>query len=505
MADTYSSSDQTYAQEQMDALLARYNATGRILVHSKNAGSKEIDNPAFLALSRGERALNSQKQGPDKIPEKITVPVEQWQNADVMIKAYREPGSSDWHVERELADATPTLPRKETPEQDAYNEAKAAQAKRESEWNLNHGPDTTMTDPNTGQQVPGWGSGKYETHEARATREIAEQRGGYADAAEQRAIRDQQIQEEDRVTRDKNQQRQLEIQQATEERQKASDAEAKRVHDLEEAHRAESDRLANARFGAEQAVKDRPQVVGTPTDTSKSVAVWNPATGQMESVTNPIYDQAKVDAARLKDQLSTAIALNQVSAQQAAQQYKQWWDTNVTLPFQQAQEVRARAAEQRAALEAEDRRKQFASQFSLQKASLGQQAGNQAVQNEISLLPYRAGPNEAADMSSAINSLGAGGKVNGPDASAGIHFQASDFQFDRPDFDKIASQATAKALKGLTKYSPSGSFSQGDYSGVTMPTGQGAPSSTGAGIDTSSLWQQYQNIGVPPYTGPPSD
>jgi hypothetical protein len=43
-----------------------------------------------------------------------------------MIKAYREPGSSDWHVERELADATPTLPRKETPEQDAYNEQKAA-------------------------------------------------------------------------------------------------------------------------------------------------------------------------------------------------------------------------------------------------------------------------------------------------------------------------------------------------------------------------------------------
>jgi hypothetical protein len=504
MADT-NSSDQTYAQEQMDALLARYQSAGRTLIHSKNAGLKEIDNPAYLALSRAQRIANDARSGPDQIPQKIQVPVEQWQNADVMIKAYREPGSSDWHVERELADATPTLPRKDTPEQDAYAEQKAAQAKREAEWNLNNGPDKLVTDPNTGQQVPGWGSGKYETHAERATREIAEQRGGYADAAEQRAVRDQQIQEEDRLTAQKNQQRQLEIQQATEERQKAADAEAKRVHDLDEAHRAESDRLANARFGAEQAAKDRPQVVGTPTDTSKNVAVWNPATGQMESVSNPIYDQAKVDAARLKDQLSTAIALNQISAQQAAQQYKQWWDTNVTLPFQQAQEVRARAAEQRAALEAEDRRKQFASQFSLQKASLGQQAGNQAVQNEISLLPYRAGPNEAADMSSAINSLGAGGKVNGPDASAGIHFQASDFQFDRPDFDKIASRATAKALKGLTKYSPEGSFSQGDYSGVTMPTGQGAPSSTGAGIDTSGLWQQYQNIGIPAYSGPPSE
>jgi hypothetical protein len=47
MADTYSSSDQTYAQEQMDALLARYHTAARPLVHSKNAGTKEIDNPAF--------------------------------------------------------------------------------------------------------------------------------------------------------------------------------------------------------------------------------------------------------------------------------------------------------------------------------------------------------------------------------------------------------------------------------------------------------------------------
>jgi hypothetical protein len=241
-----------------------------------------------------------------------------------------------------------------------------------------------VTDPNTGQQVPGWGSGKYETHAERATREIAEQRGGYADTAEQRAIRDQQIQEEDRVLAQKNQQRELEIRQAAEERQKAADAETKRQHDLENARGQEADRLANAKFQAEQAVRDRPQPLGTPTDTSRNVAVWNPATGQMESVSNPIYDQAKVDAARLKDQLSTAIALNQVSAQQAAQQYKQWWDTNVTLPFQQAQEVRARAAEQRAALEAEDRRKQFASQFSLQKASAGT-AGRQSGRAERDL------------------------------------------------------------------------------------------------------------------------
>jgi hypothetical protein len=496
---------ETYSQDQMDALLARYQSAGRPLVYSKNAGDIEIDNPAYQALSRGERIANDARSGPDQIPQKIKVPVQQWQNADIMIKAYRDPVTHDWSVQRELADATPTQPRKDTPEQDAYAEQKAAQAKREAEWNLNNGPDKLVTDPNTGQQVPGWGSGKYETHSERATRELAEQRGSYADTAEQRAVRDQQIQEETRLQTQQNQQRDLELRRAAEERQKASDAEAKRVHDLEEAHRSESDRLANARFQTEQAAKDRPQPIGTPTDTSKNVAVWNPATGQMESVANPIYDQAKVDAARLKDQLSTAIALNQVSAQQAAQQYKQWWDANVTLPFQQAQEVRARAAEQRAALEAEDRRKQFASQFSLQKASLGQQAGNQAVQNEISLLPYRAGPNEAADMSAAINSLGAGGKVNGPDASAGIHFQASDFQFDRPDFDKIASRATAKALKGLTKYSPEGSFSQGDYSGVTVPTGQGAPSSTGAGVDTNSLWQQYQNIGIPAYTGPPSE
>jgi hypothetical protein len=498
---------QRMTQAEFDRLLQQYPKLAYGV-----AGQREIDNPEYLALPMEERIAQKKGFTDRVIPEKISVPIYQWQSPDVLIQAHQDPSTGEWNVEKNVPDITPTLPRKETPEQDTANEEKAKEARVAAEWNRDHGP--RAINPDTGQEygASAPGSGLYETHEQRAARELNARQGALAEESNQRA-RDAEQRAQAAVERQakldaekaatdarqaENEKQRIELERQRVEREKATAAST-------EAGRQETARLEREKFEREKELANRPKPLGTPSDTEANVAVWNPATGQMESVANPVYDRAKVEAARLKDQLSTAIALNQISAQQAAQKYKEWWDTNVTLPFQQAQEMRARAAEQRAALEAEDRRKQFASQFSLQSADLGFRAGNAAVQNEISLLPYRAGPTEAADMSSAINSLGAGGKVYGPDASAGIHFQASDFEFDRPDFEGIASKATANALKHLTSYKPSGKFSSGDYSGITMPTGQGAPSSTGGGIDTSSLWQQYQQMGIPAYTGPQDD
>lgn len=357
--------------------------------------------------------------------------------------------------------------------QRALAEAKAEAEKNERDWNLNNGPDKQVMDPNTGQMRPGWGSGRAETHEERTRREYAAQ--------------DQGFQQENQAAARRAEERTIATQQAQADQQRAANE------------------LAQAKFDYDKEKDVRPQLASTPTDATKNIAIWDPGSQTVRSVDNPMYDAAKAEAARLKDQLSTGIALNQITAQQAAQQYKQWWDTNVELPFKQAAEVRARAAEQRAALEAEDRRKQFASDFSLRRANLGFTAGNAAVQNEMGLLPYRAGPTEAAEMSAAITSLGQGGKVSGPDASAGINFTPGAFEFDRPDFEGIAKKATKNALKGITKYNPEGSFSQGNYEGISMPSGQGAPSSTGGGIDLGSLWQQYLQQGVEPYAGPPEE
>ena len=157
------------------------------------------------------------------------------------------------------------------------------------------------------------------------------------------------------------------------------------------------------------------------------------------------------------------------------QAHSQWYDTNVKTPLLLAQEARDKAAEQRAALDAEERRRQFAANFRLQKAELGQRAGEAAMQAEQSLLPYRVGPTEAAEMSAAINSLAAGGRMD-TNAAAGINFTPGAFQFDAPDFKKIAKQAASAALSGLTDYRPSGeSYSTADYSGVPAVNLGGAP------------------------------
>jgi hypothetical protein len=105
-------------------------------------------------------------------------------------------------------------------------------------------------------------------------------------------------------------------------------------------------------------------------------------------------------------------------------------------------------------------------------------------------------------MSSAINSLAAGGSMS-TNASAGIHFQPSDFEFNAPDFKSIAKKAAADALKGISNYTPSSEgYSTADYSGVPQVNTSGAPATpSGYGslqqsIDNLSQMYQYGGQGA---------
>jgi hypothetical protein len=208
---------------------------------------------------------------------------------------------------------------------------------------------------------------------------------------------------------------------------------------------------------------------------NRYTTVYNPATGTMESLDNPNFDAVKAAAEERRAELASQVQSGQLQLEAAKQQYTQWFDSNVKTPLLLSQEARAKAEEKRQALEAEERRRQFAADFGLRKATLGQAAGQDAAQNEISLLPYRSGPTWGADISSAINSLGAGGNL-GNNASAGIHFSDSSFAFQRPDFKQIAKEAAKAALSGLTDYRPSDQqFETGDYSGVPAVNLGGAP------------------------------
>jgi hypothetical protein len=216
--------------------------------------------------------------------------------------------------------------------------------------------------------------------------------------------------------------------------------------------------------------RNKPEFLSRADDANPNIAYYNPTTGRIETQGNPNYDDVKTQAERKRQEIMTQIAQRKMDLDEGTEAYREWFDQNVKLPFMQADEARARATEQRQALEAEERRKEFAATYGLQKQELGQKGSQMMIGAEESLLPYRAGPDEAADMSSAINGLAQGGSLD-HNAAAGINFKASDFEFAAPDFKKIAAEGAKAALSHLTDYRPAeGSFATADYSGINTPT-----------------------------------
>lgn len=336
-------------------------------------------------------------------------------------------------------------PPAQTPEQQEAarleNEARRRKANQESveqaerDYNYNHpGPD---------------GRRFSETNADRAARELREQADQRAEEARQQAARTEARQAEAAATSAQVAQGNLEV------------------------SRGQLG-LAQQREAREAS---KPDFLSQANESNPYLIRYNPESGMVESMNNPNFDRVKQESERLRSMLAVQIQARQTTLDEAKQQYQQWYDTNIKVPMLQAQEARDRAAEQRAALDADERRRQFAASFSLQRGQLGERAGEAAMQAEQSLLPYRAGPTESAEMSSAINSLAAGGKVNGPDASAGIHFTPGAFEFNAPDFKSIARDAASAALKGISSYTPSKqSYQTADYSNVPAVSTSGAPS-----------------------------
>lgn len=368
-----------------------------------------------------------------------------------------QPGKPDYEI---IAHAAPPPKEQRTPEQvrndaavatkNEYDNADEVRKNNERSWNRDH-------------KAEG-GSGLPETHLERADREAKAR-------AEERAVADQKRQDDALAERVQAQKDQTEEARLTRE-QRAQDEAANRglTQQQIDISRANADREAK-----------KPTFLSQADNKTPSIARYNPETGQIEYSVNPNYDAVKAAAEEKRAEMASLIAQRQITLQEAQAQYTQWFDTNVKTPLLLAQEARSKAEEQRTALDAEERRKQFAADFGLKKATLGESASSRAVNAEISLLPYRAGPTESAEMSSAINSLGAGGKIDGPDASAGIHFTPGAFEFKKPDFASIAKQAAKAVLSGLTDYRPSDEkYSTADYSGVPAVNTSGAPAMPGA-------------------------
>lgn len=321
-------------------------------------------------------------------------------------------------------------------------------------------------------------TGKWETDDQRMDRERQQEADRQKDEDRRRAITAQ-----DRAN--EIAQQNVDISRSNSERGWATESRAAAAQEAGNA-------LNRDRFQYEREKDEResrtPKFLGQATDTNENIAYFDPVSGEVKGAPNPMYDRAKVEAARLREQLSLQIQLGRLRADEATQQYNRWFKENVEVPFMQAAERRAQAQERRAALQAEEQRRQFAAQEARQRRAMGLQAGQAAVQAELQTLPYRVGPAFGEQFSSAITSLGQGGSLD-RNASAGINFTKDAFEFDRPNFKKISNEAMKDALKGLTSYSPAeGEFDVADYGGISFPSmGGAAPPAAAPSMDYDAI------------------
>lgn len=374
-----------------------------------------------------------------------------------------------------------------SPEVKAEQQALAA----EKEWNRANSPDNPDT-KSPAYDGSGRGSGRYESHNERTTRENQENTQKRGDAAEERASQAARSQADTDAIRAANDTARVGIEQG----RANTEATVATTNAAAATSQAETAAAREAREA-----KGTTQIVGTPTYADPNITTINPTTGELGEATNPNYDEARKNSENKRLEIQTAIEAGKYSAEVGAQKYKEWYDVNITLPFAQMKEKRDQAAEARAAQELSDKRKAQKAQNDLDRAKLGQDAAESAQANERSLLPYEVGPKFAGEFADATNSLAHGGTL-GTDAAAGIHFTPDAFEYKRPDFKSIAKQATKEALKHLTPYNPDeGAPVVANYTGITMPD---ATTMAGAPVYTPSAAITNTVNSITPYTPPPA-
>jgi hypothetical protein len=195
------------------------------------------------------------------------------------------------------------------------------------------------------------------------------------------------------------------------------------------------------------ATANRPTMI-SPGSTRRNITFLGPE--GLSTQDNPEFDQAAYDRAEAqatakaeRDRLSLMIQAGQLSEQTAATQYKRWFDENVTVPLQRAQEARARATELRVAQEAEDKRQQFAADYEKSRQTTALSAGQQAASAFNTNLQYQVGPAFGEQFAGALNSL-RGGPAQ--------QFTADAFTFKGPAIEEVARKATAQALSTISPY-----------------------------------------------------
>jgi len=194
----------------------------------------------------------------------------------------------------------------------------------------------------------------------------------------------------------------------------------------------------------ERAVPVAPQVISTPADQPYITTI--DADGNLTSVPNPAYQpktQAEV-AARVgqlqqqaiaqRDRLAQQVSGGVLTQDEAAQQFDQWWSTNV-----EPQKGSLEAA-QRTAQQAEQRQQEEQARANFATA---QTAGRQAADIYAATLPYRVGPGFGAALNQLSGAYSSGKAPPQMDLASAVTFPV-------PNLNAMAEQATAQALAHIS-------------------------------------------------------
>ena len=111
-----------------------------------------------------------------------------------------------------------------------------------------------------------------------------------------------------------------------------------------------------------------------------------------------------------RDKLWQQVSRGEITPDQAISNFSEWYQMNVQTP--------------------------------MQLAKFGYDVGQDAVKNQMDLMPYKVGPKFGENFAAGLKTLSSGGGT--------VNFSPEDFTFQMPDLNQIAEQATTRALAGIS-------------------------------------------------------
>lgn len=190
---------------------------------------------------------------------------------------------------------------------------------------------------------------------------------------------------------------------------------------------------------------------------------------------NSINERSKAEATRINQ----LIEANKLTLEQAKDEYSRWTQENVITPLKVAEEQRARAADERSVQQEQRRREEAAATDTKDTQKFAFDKGQEAIKNEMDLLPYAVGPKFTEQFAQAVNGVGKGKAYTGWTPEA--------FNINTPNLDQVFDQHVAKALSAISPYAArladahanaavTGTpLTKTNYAGAPIP---GAPGST---------------------------